>query len=192
MEVTNVTARWTRRLPREPYGYAEAELVAQAVLTEGESLEEVTESLLGTLRAAVSVKLGIGIDPAASETGATVESPPCSPTTAPAAVEAPATGHPGQDSEAAEADESSGATPDEGKVITSEPSLVEPTGWTPSDLHSWMMGLVKDGAISAPPLMKVLKETGGVIRTKDLPQGKVEAVKYEIEKLMVRDVKPDG
>ena len=56
MIVTNITARWTRRLPREQYGHAEAELTAQAVLCEDESLEEAAGLLLGELRAGVSAK----------------------------------------------------------------------------------------------------------------------------------------
>lgn len=53
MDVTNITARFERRLPREQYGHSHAELSANAVLTDGEDADLAMETLITKLREAV-------------------------------------------------------------------------------------------------------------------------------------------
>lgn len=198
MIVTNVTARWTRRLPREQYGHAEVELAAQAILAEGESLEESANQLLGTLKAGVSAQLGIGIDKKETavyrETSAdatAIKNPPASPTTAEQASsqetgsERASSTEPASESVETEAtNETSSATEGEGESDAGESESVEPSDWTPSDLHSWMMTLVREKKLAAPPMLEVLQNIGGVVRTKDLPQEKVQEVREAIENLL--------
>lgn len=64
MKVTDISARWARKIPRERqdgymHGFSEVELRATAILDEGEDGPAAYDALLSDLQAAVSEKLGI-------------------------------------------------------------------------------------------------------------------------------------
>lgn len=61
MRVTDLTARWQRRLPREQYGHAEVELTTHIVLDDDDDPEECAGAALKLVRNAVSAKLGITV-----------------------------------------------------------------------------------------------------------------------------------
>lgn len=58
--VTTITGRWTRRLPREQYGHAEAELSASTTVVGSADIGEAAAELLQTLKAVVTAELRLG------------------------------------------------------------------------------------------------------------------------------------
>lgn len=59
MKITNIEARWMRRLPREQYGHSEAELRASAVIGDGEDAVEAADALLTLVASVTGAKLGL-------------------------------------------------------------------------------------------------------------------------------------
>lgn len=66
MQITNIEARWQRRLPREQYGHAEVELKAYAIINDDDEAGSCADALLELVRNSVADKLGISVP--ASET----------------------------------------------------------------------------------------------------------------------------
>jgi hypothetical protein len=206
MIVTNITARWTRRLPREQYGHAEAELIAQAVLSEGDvSLEEAIDTLLGTLRDGVSAKLGIGIDKSKADVSSEeVESPPT--TTAPTRKSStvrservktklePAptvVDNAGSSEDATSEKDATEDLTDSDSVGPSDLSSVDHEKvdlhiklMTPSELQTWLLGLHRDKLISVETIKEELSKLG-VARTNDLDPTGVVSMKAAVERLLL-------
>lgn len=61
MQITNIEARWQRRLPREQYGHAEVELKTYAIVEDGDDAGECADALLELVRNSVADKLGISV-----------------------------------------------------------------------------------------------------------------------------------